>query len=97
MADLFDTNPAPRILDNVAQLNHNNNGCQPGSGEERETLPGSTAGVMEDGPQQQDELAGTNGVILTEPCDPDHMEDRFRVDRKKLEQMLQGKLHWETS
>ena len=95
MADLFDTNPTSRILDNVAQLNHNNNGCQPG-GEERETLPGSTAGVMEDGPQL-DELAGTNGVIMTEPCDPDHMEDRFRVDRKKLEQMLQGKLDWTTS
>ena len=43
--------------------------------------------------------------LVLEPgmCDPDHMEERFRVDRKKLEEMLQGRvkfvlvmlrLHW---
>ncbi len=97
MADFFDTDPNSGVLDiNVAGLNNNsmnNNGClSPGDDDEEileATLPGSTAGAMQqDEPQEE---AGTNEATMT-VCDPDHMEERFRVDRKKLEQMLQGKL-----
>ncbi|XP_072051259.1 LOW QUALITY PROTEIN: protein bicaudal C homolog 1-like [Amphiura filiformis] len=89
MADLFDTDPELRVLDNnVAGLSNNiNNGCSSPGDEEVETLPGSSAGAMQqDEPQEE---AGTNEVMMT-VCDPDHTEERFRVDRKKLEQMLQA-------
>ena len=88
MEDLHnDTDLRVQDCNTLAGLLNINNGC-PIS--ELAEMPGSVAGdIQAESPRE--EAAGTDGVVMT-VCDPDHMEERFRVDRKKLEQMLQGQL-----
>ena len=51
------------------------------------TLENDDQSLQGDPLQEGDDLAGFGGQSL----DPNHVEERFRVDRRKLEQMLQGR------
>ena len=77
MADHMDSVSELRDL-GVALSNNNNNNNDFSSDNNSDS--GQTAGMEDDGEESPEP-----GV-----CDPDHMEERFRVDRKKLEEMLQG-------